>query len=502
MPNKKENQVVNEEENLENSKKIDLYINNNDDEEQGISIMNIFTLMGKRFKIYAWLMVATLLLGLLVPTIMYELKDKKDSAVAVLGLDYEKADQGKAPDGTDLDISYLKSSYIVQNALNNVNLTKNVSAAQVQSNLKITGILTEETRQQLDIINKLEEIKNADYSKMLKEFEFKYRAQYIISLDSIFKEGNNKVVLPTSDTSKLLNAITDAYNEYFVDTYQAKDLPSNYLAAININSLDYLDILDEVSASYEYLSEYCLEKAKLIPSFRVSQGQSFTDLAGIIKTLKDTEIDDYYSYIYLNHVSKNKDMTLTNYKVKKREAEYKLAEIEDNIAVTKSSIANYKPDKKTINSTTDGGAPITVDVYPEAYYDLIFSLKELNEEKSELERKISIYTDRIAVLEGSDPTAEQLANAEKFVAKALENANNTFNLVNDFSLELFASNAYKSRYMHTVTTSESEGLKDNLKQFLIGAGVGLAIGLVIWVADAFILEFKAVRKVNELKEDK
>ena len=487
-------------ESLADSKKIDLYINNEKDEEQGISIMNVFSRLRQRFHIYGFVMLIGLLAGLLVPSIMYVTKDRTDQAVAIVGLDYAGAEEGLDPKGNELDITYIKSSYVVQTALNNVVLPTKVSASQVQSNLKITGILTEETRQQMDIINKLEEVKNNEYGKLITSFSLKYRAQYIISLKSVFKDSNNnKTTLSSTDTSRLLNAITDAYNDYFVEAYQEKKLPSNYLEAINETKLDYLDILDQISSSYDYLDGYCQEKNGYLPNFRASNGKSFADLSSMIDTIKDNEIDDYYSYIYLNHVSKDKDVQLTNYKIEKREAEYQLDEVNTNIANLQTSIANYKPDKVKVNNT-DGSGTIEVDVYPEAYYQLILDLKSLNETKSSLQKRISILSDRIAMLEGPDATDEQKAKAAEYVAKALTNARNTYDLVKDVSSELFASNSYRSRYMHTVSTYTSETLSSNLKTFALGAGVGLGLGLVIWVADAFILEFRDVKRRNEQLE--
>lgn len=489
-------------ESLADSKKIDLYINNEKDGEQGVSIMNVFSRLKQRFHIYGFVMLIGLLVGLLVPTIMYVAKDKNDTAVAIVGLDYEGADEGLDPKGEKLDITYIKSSYVVQTALNNVVLPQKVSASQVQSNLKITGILTEETRQQMDIINKLEEIKNNEYGKLITSFSLKYKAQYVISLKSVFKDSNNKkTILSSADTSRLLNAITDAYNDYFVEVYQEKRLPSDYLEAINSDKLDYLDTLDAISNSYDYLDDYCEDKASFVPNFRASNGKSFADLSNIITTVKNTEIDDYYSYIYMNHVSKDKDVQLTNYKIEKREAEYKLDEVNTNITNLQNSIDNYKPDKVKVNNT-DGTGTIEVDVYPEAYYQLILDLKNLNETKSALQKRISILTDRIAMLEGPDATDEQKAKALEYVTKALTNAKNTYTLVKDVSSELFASNSYRSRYMHTVSTYTSERLTDNLKTFLIGGGVGFVLGLAIWVVDAFVLEFRDVRRRNEQLEDR
>lgn len=503
MPNKKENQVVNEEENLENSKKIDLYINNNDDEEQGISLMNVFATLGKRFHIYIFVMIIGLLAGLLVPTMMYTFKDKTETAVTVLSLDYEKAEDGKAPDGTDLDISYIKSSYIVQNALSNVTLTKEVSTAQVQSNLTITGILTDETKQKIEIINKLEELKNNDYAKLLAELELKYRAQYIISINNIFKDGNNKVILPSTDLSHLLSSIMNAYAEYFIETYQDKVLPANQLDAINIDSLDFLDVLDKVSDFYKYLGEYCKEKSNFLPGFRASNGKSFSDLESILNTENSTRIDAYYSYVYLNNVFRFPEVSITNYKIQQRDAQLKLSSVEADIAATETSIANYKPDKVVVNNQ-DGTTPLVVEVTSDYYNQLVLNLQDLYAEKSSLEERISILTDRIARL--GDPTQlggqDKVNKATGYVNEALEYAQKLFNLVNDTSKELYASNAYRNKYMHSVTTRTSEKFSDSLKMFGIGAAVGLGLGLLAWILDAFVLEFKAVKKANELKEDK
>ena len=503
MPEKKEQPVVNEEEKLENSKKIDLYINNNDaDAEQGISIMNVFSTLGKRFHLYIFVMIIGLLAGLLVPTMMYTLKDRNESAITVLGLDYAQAEQGKAPDGSDLDISYIKSSYIVQNALSNVTLTKEVTTAQVQSNLTITGILTDETKQRIEIINKLEELKNNDYAKLLAELKLNYRAQYIISINNVFKSDNSKTILPSTDLSHLLSAIMNAYSEYFIETYSNKVMPSNLIEAVNVDTLDFMDVLDKIVYFYDYLVEYCNDKAAFLPGFRASNGKSFKDFASIIQTENNTRIDEYYSYVYLNNVYKFPEVTITNYKIQKRDAELELGSVNAEITATKNSIANYKPDKVVINNQ-DGSTPMTVEVTSDYYNDLVLKLQSLNETKSGLEERISVLNERINRLE--DPTtlgtAEQVAKASQYMETALTYARNLYKMVSDTSKELYSSNAYRNKFMHSITTYKSERFSDNLKMFGIGAAAGLGLGLIIWVADAFIIEFKNVKRKNDLRED-
>ena len=501
MMAKKDENIPNENESLESSKKIDLYINNQEDEQQGISIMNVFSTLGKRFHLYLWVIISTLLLGLLVPTLMYTFKDKKETAVAVLGFDYAGASAERAPDGSALDVTLLKSSYVIENALHNVTLSKKVSTAQVQANLTISRPLTDETKRDQEIIAELKDAKHNDYAEMVRNFTLRYREQYFVYLKNGFSDGRNKIKLNSSDLSHLMSSILESYNDYFIETYQDRTLPSDYLAAINEETLDYLEILDNVSSSLSYLASYCHSRATLLPNFRNKDGISFEDLETIISTLQSADITDIYSYIYLNNVYKDKLVLKTYYEMQKRDAELSLVETNNNIATLENSIASY-PEGQVIVQTTDTGTPVPVTYTDAEKNRLVNQLTVMNEQKSALEEKISKLDDRITKLDGPEATAEQKAKADESIEVALADTRYIYNLVYKNTEELFDSNAYKSRYMHALTTSDSERLSDSLKLFVIGAAAGLFLGVLVWVADAFIIEFRNVKKANEEKEAK
>ena len=503
MPDKKEEvKVAKPNDSIVDSKKIDLYINNQEDQEQGISIMNVFSRLKERFHIFAFVMIIGLLAGLLVPTLIYTFKDKSESAVAVIGFDYANAEEGKAPDGGELDISYLKSSYIIQNALNNVTLSKKVSTAQVQSNLVITGILTDETKQQMDILNKLEEAKNNDFGKLLQEFKKQYRPQYIISLNNNFSAGSTgvrKVTLSSDDLSHLLSAITKEYNDYFVETYQDISIPANQVAAMNVDLLDFLDILDKTRGFLTDLAEYCTNRDKLVSGFRSNDGLSFKDLSNTIVDLRDAKINDLYADIFLDNVCKDKYLLLNNYESRKQEIKIQLDTLTESINKLNYDIEHYTPDSIVIK--TPGGADVgPIEVNSEYYNALVLQYMELQAEKTKLEQEQSTIDFRISKLEGADPTPEQIAAIDAKVQSVLEKADELYTMVNESSEQLFKSNAYQNRYMHSITTSERESLKDNLKLFLIGAAAGVGLGFVLWVADAFVLEFRNVKRHNDEME--
>lgn len=480
-------------ESLADSKKIDLYINNPDNEPKGISIMNVFARLKERFKLYVFVMVIGLLAGLLVPTLMYTFKDKQESAVAVLALDYAGADDSKAPDGSNLDITYIKSSYIIENALNNVTLSKEVTTAQVQSNLVITGILTDKTKQQMEIISKLEELKNTEYGKLVQTFTKEYRPQYIISLDNGF--GTGKVRLSSSDLSHLLAAVTASYNDYFVETYQNVELPVNQIGAIDVDFLDYLETLDKIAETLDALEAYCNNRASLMGDYRASNGFSFADLARMVRDFSDASINDLHAKVYLNNICKDTYIALNTYQNRKENLQQQLNVVSSNITSLEATMVACEKDIYEIKTT--GGSSETIELKSNYYNQLVLQYADLQARKTELEKDIALVDQRIEILNGPEASASEKQAVENQIDDIMVDAKELYQLVSDASRELFSSNAYQNRYMHSITTYESESLRDNLKPFLVGAALGLFAGVAIWVIDAFAFEFKAVKKANE-----
>lgn len=483
-------------------KKIDLYINNPNGEEDvaGISIMNIFINMRKRFHIYVFVIIALFLLGLVSTVIVAQAKPKKDDTIAVLGFNYEGADKGLDPKGNTLDVTYLKSSYIIQNALDSASLSTNVNVSEVQANIRIDGILTDETRQQLEVIRAQIE-KDAKSAEKLEDFELKYKPQYIITLSNNFKRGNSTITINSNDLSHLLVSIMNSYKTYFNETYRDEALPNDYLSTLNTETLDYLDILDNVKTSLTYLKEYCNDKNEYVPNFRNSKGLSYTDLADMINVLSNSDIDYIYSFIYLNDIYKDPQTALTNYKYQKRQAELSLSETNDRIDTVQTSIDNYQPDKIVVNDPATN-TQTTIDRTSDYYNGLVNELTTLNEKKTSLNTEITILSEKITRVEGATPTAEQKTKAAEYVTTALANAQEMYKVVNSHTQELFNSNAYKNSYMESIQTQQTEGLMSNAKTVIIGTLAGLFIGLVIWGLDGLILEIRNVRKQNELKEGK
>ena len=124
----------------------------------------------------------------------------------------------------------------------------------------------------------------------------------------------------------------------------------------------------------------------------------------------------------------------------------------------------------------------------------------MNEHKSALEETIAVLADRLTKIDGPEATEEQKNKAQAYVNNAVEDSRALYSIVSKSSQQLLSSSEYANRFMHTVTTVKREKLSDSLKMFAIGAAAGLAVGLIIWIGDAFIIEFRNVRRANNSKE--
>ena len=175
-----------------------------------------------------------------------------------------------------------------------------------------------------------------------------------------------------------------------------------------------------------------------------------------------------------------------------------------NIAAVEAEMAKPENQQQTVDvdTTEAGGQSQSYTIKTDYYNQLVLDRLDLLNQKSALEEELAVIDFRIDILtNGPEPTAAEIAAVEEEITSILTKTKNLFNIATDNSKELFNSNAYQNKYMHAVTTYESESLRDNMKKFVLGAVLGLFLGVAVWVVDAFVLEFKAVKKANEEMEE-
>ncbi|MCR5727613.1 MAG: hypothetical protein K6G24_09115, partial [Lachnospiraceae bacterium] len=321
---------------VENNQKVEVVVKR--ESENGtaeLDLVRVFSNMGKKKRVYAWVLIICMLVGLSVPMLMAELKDKTESVSAVITFLYDGAKLEQAPDETPLDINYITSSYILQNAINRTCLSENITVSSLERNMGIERLLTENTRQDLEVMEKVINEGKTDYDAV-RDVIYQYDGKYILTLDNGFSsdpEAKNKVFLKGDELSNLLNNVIESYNEYFYETYMDMTLPDNNLDSISIEDHDYIEKLDEMVTMLNSLSEYCHDKDKedFYEIRSKKDGMSFRDIDDCIRLIKDIDIDYLYAYVFYNGIAKDKKSMMTKYEFQLKNSQRELNVVEGNI---------------------------------------------------------------------------------------------------------------------------------------------------------------------------
>ncbi|MCQ2436339.1 MAG: hypothetical protein MJ101_05485 [Clostridia bacterium] len=480
---------------VDNGVKVELYVKDKgvpaNAGEVTIDLMEIVGFMKAKRRIFALLMAICVILGAAIPMVIHQLTADDVEAIAVVTFRYAGAANGKAPDGSALNVSDLKSSHIIQRAMDDVIISKDLSINDVAGNIEINGVLTEETMSQLEILQRMGEDKSTDYYKMLSSFEMKYGNRYIIKLRNSF--GEKKVKIADSELRQMLSAILLEYNEYFFDTYAAQSLPANAIDAMELDTLDYVEQVEYLDDVLHSLSEYCQTKASAFPSYRsATDNLSFADLSSAVSTTISVNINSVSSEIFTNHVAKNYEKLLTTYDYYIRQAEIDLAVAEASLDSVRKMIGDYKNEQLVVMSqdTSSSTASQIASQTTEYYNGLIIRQMNISEEIAAINRRLAEYKNVVEKF-SEHASSQDAENVEADVQALYNDCVELYDLIYEHTEELFSTSYFKNSYISSIVTmSEGSGLMDAAKNMAIGAAVGLVVGFAVWCCDGLIAELK------------
>ncbi|MBR4749351.1 MAG: GGDEF domain-containing protein [Abditibacteriota bacterium] len=241
-----------------------------------------------------YIIAACLLLTFLVYTFLSSSQTYKASAV--IKYEYRGAAQGKAPDGSKLDVGEIKTSAIMSKVIDYLKLDK----SQYSTDSLISRIKTQ------DILDKDEETLKA---AMLEEGE-KYEPKpdtVIVSFNARNHEG-------PLFARKVLDAVLSTYFSEFGKKYLNTGAFSNPIGKIYNSNYDYVEMMDIIKSSTSDTVKSLWERAEGEYAFRSSAtGYSFADLANEFTYIQETEIAAIYSDILEHQLTKNKRILNSNY---------------------------------------------------------------------------------------------------------------------------------------------------------------------------------------------
>ncbi len=505
------------------NRQINLVVNHSG-EEDTIDLGNVFRNMKTRRRLFAWVLVLCLVVGICAPLLLYQFSKPELTVSSVVILRYEAPvkvlEKGKggqedtwiipenpeyapvsdlsAPDGSDLDLNQVTSSYVLQTALDGMALSKTIGTGMLRNNIRIQTVLTEDSQRTKEALAGLAEAKNTDAYKQLQDAEMKYQNRFVVSLTNGFGDEDSRVKTELGDgeLSLVLDRILTVYNDYLVRTYADITLPDDAISVIDVQELDVPDSLDQLRSGIDKLYDYCDGKTDTVKAYRSwKTGRSLEDWMETLQTFRSINVDYLYSMVSENAITRDKTALLTGWKYLLREAQNQLDEVNARIEETKKLLAAYKNDE-VIVSMQESDAAKSTKASTEYYNGLILQQAQDYEKVAELKTTIADYTDRITRMDEKDQT-EVTEEVEAELARSVESAKALYEQISAHMEEVFESPLYKTYEDHSAPQGKVENfLSASLKKMIIGGAVGAVLACGIWFLAALVPEFSKGRKVE------
>ncbi|MCR5278539.1 MAG: hypothetical protein K6E19_03775 [Lachnospiraceae bacterium] len=503
----------------DDNRPIELHVKRDGAEDyQELDLVNVFVNMGKKKRIYAWLIVACMLLGLTIPLALGQLKGKIESVSTVITFLYPGADQEYAPgelakitedptyEPAMIDVGELKSSYVLRNAVNQARLSTEIPLAAIEGNIRIERMLTEESRRSIEAAEKALEADKKNFENAMQVL-YEYSGKYAITLSNGFTtdpKGRHKVYLSDADMASLLNSIAGCYNEYFFKTYMRMEFPENKTDIIKDEKLDYIERLDEMVSFLESLSAYCIDETKgeylLIPS--KLDGLSLNDINDCIRLVRTSNVDYLYAYVFYNSVAKSNDNMVTRYEYLLRDLNNKLDAMNGEIANNESLITEYRNDEIIVNLSEQGTGQMSTAA-TDKYNQLILEQAGNYKERTEMQVDAENMADKLNGLKTRYSYAAEIKYVDDEVNALAEICEKLYKLTSDHAAEIMDSEAYRNSFMTHIDaqyTASSLFSPSMIKKMLIGMVAGAFAAFVLWGFDGLAIEFMRGRKQEEEKE--
>ena len=144
---------------IEKDSQINVVVNRSGEADSAIDLIHVFHNMKIKKRVYAWVVILCMVVGLCAPLLLYQFKVGTTRVSSVVTLNYYLQDgrqvqRLQAPDGKDLDLAQVTSAYVLQSALEKTALSDKVDISGLRSSIHIDRILTEDSRRQQEVAAK------------------------------------------------------------------------------------------------------------------------------------------------------------------------------------------------------------------------------------------------------------------------------------------------------------------------------------------------------------
>lgn len=220
------------------------------------------------------------------------------TAEAVIKYTNPEAEDGLAPDGTEIDTSEIYSTQVMTAVFQKMGLNydkKNLDA--IRANIKVTPIKTEEEEAVQEALNEKGETLNKEPTS--------FKVSYVVGV----KEANQAKKFASDIISNMLIVYSETYAEDHIN----KTIAVNDVGRIYEGDYDYIEMAELLESSISKAKEN-LQYRKDVEFRSVATGYTFKDLYAEFNLLSEIDVPNIYAYVLDNRITKDQEVLLTKYR--------------------------------------------------------------------------------------------------------------------------------------------------------------------------------------------
>ena len=457
-----------------------------DNEEVVISLSAIIRKLKKYF--VAWFLVAVLIGGTLLGASIAMTTTSVTPVKALVSFSYDGIEKGKNPDGTDFKPETLKNPSVVEKALSECGLNKDLLET-VRQDIVIEGIYPDNVIDRLTGYRTIFDQATSNASALTAAREIMDTSwtstQYRVSFK--YKEAG----IGRTDAVQLINSILEHYKEYFYSKYGVNNALGVSLGATDYKDYDYAEAVDVFSTTLTSLNRYVNTLASEDKTkFRSSvTGYTFADLSAAIKNVQNLDLAIISSYLTVNNITKDKERVAAYYNNRIEELKRQQTVYEKELATIEDAIASYTKDQVIIFGGDNGNINTQSSIASDQYDRMIRQRIDVTSELANAVERVSYYEERLEALRkpviGSQDKTERI---EEDLQKVDTKTKELINLVEDTAKDYYENVSLANAYNVLVPansntmTSISTGVKNVLFP-LVGIEM---LAMMIYIGVSFV----------------
>ncbi|NLO40820.1 MAG: exopolysaccharide biosynthesis protein [Ruminiclostridium sp.] len=409
-----------------------------------------------------WLIALITIIALVVTGVgTFLMLPESKSVVAIVELNFPGIELGLNPDGTQFDISQLRSPYVIEQALEEVDLANTgIKPDAVRRSIDITPIIPNDVAQRAETMIK----QGNEYIYYPSEYKITYKVNKAFS----YNQGIS-----------LVETIIREYQEYFYTLYSDVKTIDNTIGTLDYSSYDYPDIVQVMTVQIQGVQEFLNEKTGEDSNFRSSEtSYNFADLNRSFDILKTVDTSKLESLVNANTLTKDRLSLIKDYEYRVKRMELEQAKKNSEAEEARRLMDQFKKEDYVLIPDSSGSELRTENA--QSYYNTLAETAitasieaadlqhEIEYYKKEIERLVSVTeTINVQIIEEADQLIEAIKNKLIGLTK----------VTNDTIDEYYSYKYGKS--IRQIAPAEMVSSINIIMNMGIALAVGLMVGIMI-----------------------